>query len=238
MILKIGLLRGLLAQQVALCLATELAISLTSKGPGTTGSIVWHSELTYSSMTIDTACSGSLIAVDLACRYLQSDDASMAIVAGVNLYLSPEHNMDISAIRASASSTGRCHTFDSKADGYIKAEAVNTVILKPLVTALHDGDPIRAIIRGSATNSDGWTPGIASPSSEAQADAVRKAYARAGIFSFQETSYVECHETGTLAGDPIEVEGVGSVFSKSRNPNEPLIIGSASQAQEAARELH
>lgn len=106
-------------------------------------------------MTIDTACSGSLISIDLACRYLQTGDADGAIVAGCNLYMSPEHNMDLSAMRASASLSGRCHTFDAKADGYIKAEAVNTVILKRLDDALRDGDPIRAVIRGSSTNSDG-----------------------------------------------------------------------------------
>ena len=153
-------------------------------------------------MTIDTACSGSLISIDLACRYLQTHDADGAIVAGCNLYMSPEHNMDQSAIRASASPTGRCHTFDAKADGYIKAEAVNMLVLKRLDDAIRDENSIRAIIRGSSTNSDGWTPGIASPSSEAQAIAIRKAYAKAGISDFRDTSYLECHGTGTQAGDP------------------------------------
>jgi acyl transferase domain-containing protein len=177
-------------------------------------------------MTIDTACSGSLISIDLACRYLQTGDADGAIVAGCNLYMSPEHNMDLSAMRASASLSGRCHTFDAKADGYIKAEAVNTVILKRLDDALRDGDPIRAVIRGSSTNSDGWTPGIAAPSSGAQAAAIRTAYARAGISSFEDTSYLECHGTGTQAGDPVEVNAVASVFSDSRLADKPLVIGS------------
>lgn len=179
-------------------------------------------------MTIDTACSGSLISLDLACRYLQTRDADGAIVAGCNLYMSPEHNMDLSAIRASASPTGRCHTFDAKADGYIKAEAVNMVILKRLDDALRDKDSIRAIVRGSSTNSDGWTVGIANPSCEAQAIAIRRAYVRAGITDIQSTSYIECHGTGTQAGDPIEVSGVASVFSDSRATDQPLIIGSVS----------
>jgi acyl transferase domain-containing protein len=179
-------------------------------------------------MTIDTACSGSLIGVDLACRYLHSGDADGAIIAGCNLYMSPEHNMDPSAIKASASKTGRCHTFDAKADGYIKAEAVNMVILKRLSDAIEDRDPIRAVIRGSSTNSDGWTPGIASPSASAQAKAVREAYSRASITNFKDTSYVECHGTGTLAGDPVEVSGVASVFTESRDSEQPLIIGSVS----------
>ena len=180
------------------------------------------------SMTVDTACSGSLISIDLACRYLHTRDIDGAIVAGCNLYLSPEHNMDVSAIRASASPTGRCHTFDAKADGYIKAEAINMVIIKRLDDALRDHDPIRAVIRGSSTNSDGWTPGIASPSSEAQARAIRRAYARAGVCDFSKTTYLECHGTGTQVGDPIEVDAAASVFSSSRVPGEPLIIGSVS----------
>ncbi|GME30251.1 polyketide synthase 2 [Neofusicoccum parvum] len=177
------------------------------------------------SMTIDTACSGGLVSLDVACRYLQSREVDGAIVAAANLYLSPEHNMDRGAMKAAASKSGKCHTFDVKADGYIKAEAVNAVMLKRLDDAIRDGDPIRAVIRGTATNSDGWTPGIASPSSDAQAAAVRAAYANAGITDFSETSYVECHGTGTQAGDPTEVSGVSSVFA-GKHRRTPLIIGS------------
>jgi acyl transferase domain-containing protein len=172
-------------------------------------------------MTLDTACSGSLISVDLACRYLDSGDADGAIVAG---YMNPEHNMDASAMNSAASPSGRCWTFDARADGYIKAEAINTIILKRLDDAIRDGDPIRAVIRGSSTNSDGWTPGIASPSSDAQAAAIRRAYARAGITHFGDTAYLECHGTGTLAGDPIETKAAAAVFSRDREL--PLRIGS------------
>ena len=129
-------------------------------------------------------------------------------------------------MKTANSLSGKCHTFDVKADGYVRSEAVNTVILKRLDDATRDGDPIRAVIRGSATNSDGRTPGIASPSAEAQATAIRAAYAHAGISDFNSTSYLECHGTGTQAGDPQEVKGVASVFASSRPANEPLIIGS------------
>lgn len=139
---------------------------------------------------------------------------------------SPEHVMDTGPIGMAHSPTGRCHTFDAKADGYIKAEAVNAIVLKRLDDAIRDRDPIRAVIRGSATNSDGRTPGIASPDSAAQAAAVRSAYANAGISDFGATSYLECHGTGTPAGDPLEVQGVSSVFSNSRTSSAPLVIGS------------
>ena len=178
-------------------------------------------------MTIDTACSGSLISVDLACRYLDTGDADGAIVAGCNLYMSPEHNMDQHAMTSAASPSGRCWTFDARADGYIKAEATNCLILKRLDDAVRDGDPIRAVIRGTSTNSDGWTPGIASPSADAQAVAIRRAYARAGINDLGATAYLECHGTGTLAGDPIECRAASSVFSKARSEGAPpLRIGS------------
>lgn len=177
-------------------------------------------------MTIDTACSGSLISVDLACRYLDAGDADGAIVAGCNMYMSPEHNMDQSAMTSAASPSGRCWTFDARADGYIKAEAVNCLILKRLDDAVRDGDPVRAVIRGTSTNSDGWTPGIASPSAAAQALAIRRAYERAGLISFDDTAYLECHGTGTLAGDPVECKAAASVFSSTRRDGTRLRIGS------------
>lgn len=163
-------------------LANRLSHFLNVKGP---------------SMTIDTACSGSLVGLDVACRYLQTREMDAGIIATSNLYLNPEHVMDIGAVGNAHSPSGLCHTFDESADGYVKAEAVSAIIVKRLSDAIRDGDPIRGVIRGSSTNSDGRTPGIASPSAEAQAVAIRAAYARAGITDFNETSYLECHGTGT-----------------------------------------
>ncbi|KAF4898987.1 Highly reducing polyketide synthase [Colletotrichum fructicola] len=178
------------------------------------------------SMTIDTACSGSLVGIDVASRYLQTREIDAAIIATSNLYLNPEHVMDIGGVGHAHSPTGLCHTFDISADGYVKAEAVSSVIIKRLSDAIRDRDPIRAVILGSSTNSDGRTPGIASPSAEAQAAAIRAAYASAGITNFNDTTYLECHGTGTQAGDPTEVKGAASVFATSRSADKPLIIGS------------
>ncbi|RYP43908.1 hypothetical protein DL768_009576 [Monosporascus sp. mg162] len=178
------------------------------------------------SMTIDTACSGSLIGVDLGNRYLQTGEISGAIVAGCNIYLSPEHVMDGLSANGTASLSGLCHSFDAKADGYIKAEAVNMVVLKRLNDAIRDRNPIRAVIRGTATGSDGWTAGIASPNSAAQAATIQQAYANANITDLSTTSYVECHGTGTRAGDAIEIAGVATVFSSVKSDNDPLRIGS------------
>ncbi|KAK9384671.1 thiolase-like protein [Lipomyces mesembrius] len=111
-----------------------------------------------SSMTIDTACSSTLIALDMACLYLSANQCDGILVGGVNMYLSPERNQDMGAMRPTASATGKCHTFDANADGYVAAEAVNAVFLKRLDDAVRDRDPIRAIIRGTATNSAAGPP--------------------------------------------------------------------------------
>ncbi|KAJ8063559.1 hypothetical protein OCU04_007431 [Sclerotinia nivalis] len=192
-------------------MANRLSYFLNIKGP---------------SITIDTACSGSLVGLDLACRSLQSGEVDAAIVATSNFYLNPDHVMDAGNVGQAHSPTALCHTFDADADGYVKAEAVSCVIVKRLADAIRDRDPIRAIVRGSASNSNGRTGGIASPSGEAQAAAIRSAYANAGITSFNDTAYLECHGTGTQAGDPTEVNGAGSVFAATREADRPLIIGS------------
>ncbi|KAK4868058.1 hypothetical protein LT330_007256 [Penicillium expansum] len=192
-------------------MANRLSYFLNVKGP---------------SITIDTACSGSLVGLDLACRSVQSDEANIAIVATSNLYLNPDHVMDAGSVGRAHSPSALCHTFDADADGYVKAEAVSCVIVKRLSDAIRDRDPIRAIVKGTASNSNGRTGGIASPSYEAQAAAIRSAYANAGIVSFHETAYLECHGTGTQAGDPAEVRGVGSVFAATRTGDKPLLIGS------------
>ncbi|RYP39087.1 hypothetical protein DL767_002350 [Monosporascus sp. MG133] len=178
------------------------------------------------SITIDTACSGSLVGLDMACRVLQSGEVDAAIVATSNIYLNPDHVIDAGNVGQAHSPTGLCHTFDMEADGYVKAEAVSCVIVKRLTDAVRDRDPIRAVLRGLASNSNGRTGGIASPSAEAQAAAIRQAYLNAGISNLNDTQYLECHGTGTQAGDPTEVRGAGYAFSATREADKPLIIGS------------
>nr|P0CU84.1 RecName: Full=Highly reducing polyketide synthase apmlA; Short=HRPKS apmlA; AltName: Full=Phaeospelide A biosynthesis cluster protein apmlA [Arthrinium phaeospermum]BBJ21455.1 highly reducing polyketide synthase [Arthrinium phaeospermum] len=178
------------------------------------------------SISIDTACSGTLVGVDLACRYLQTNQADGMLVGGALLYLDPSALQDTGPMKGAFSPTGQCHTFDADADGYIRGEAISCVYLKRLDDAIRDGDPIRAVIRGSATNSDGNTTSLTQPSSAAQAAAIRMAYSNAGISDFNETGYLECHGTGTPTGDPLEVAGLASVFAPTRPAEKPLIIGS------------
>ncbi|RWA09891.1 hypothetical protein EKO27_g5202 [Xylaria grammica] len=181
------------------------------------------------SITIDTACSSALTALQLACLYLRNKEVDAMLVCGVNMYFSPERNQDMGAMRSTASPTGRCYSFDARADGYVIAEAANAVVLKRADDAVRDGDPIRSIIRGVAVNSAGKTAGIAMPNSKAQAAVILEAYNNAGISPLDlfETGYVECHGTGTRAGDPAEAEGLASVFCQPNfHRQAPLAIGS------------
>jgi acyl transferase domain-containing protein len=99
------------------------------------------------------------------------------------------------------------------------------VVLKRLSKAIEDDDTIRAVIRGTSSNQDGRTPSITQPSSSAQESLIRQAYKNAGL-GFHSTHYLEAHGTGTPAGDPVEVDGVGRVFSSHKSPQRPLYVGS------------
>ncbi|RYP19809.1 hypothetical protein DL765_003155 [Monosporascus sp. GIB2] len=174
------------------------------------------------SFTLDTGCSASLYCLHHAVRAIQSRDCDGAIVAAANLITSPEQHIGTwtSGILSAQSS---CRTFDVSADGYGRAEAVNAVYLKRLSDARRDGDKIWAVIRGTAVNANGSTPGLLQPSRALQAAAIRKAYKDAGL-DFRCTDYVECHGTGTSVGDPIEVDALASCFCP--RDGEPLRIGS------------
>ncbi|HVG32646.1 MAG TPA: beta-ketoacyl synthase N-terminal-like domain-containing protein [Pyrinomonadaceae bacterium] len=176
------------------------------------------------SMTIDTACSASLVAVHLACQSLRSGEATLALAGGVNLILSPRITLGFAQAGAT-SKDGRCKAFDARADGIVRSEGVGVVVLKPLSRALADGDPVYAVIRGSATGQDGRSNGITAPSAQAQEAVLRDAYERAGV-SPGRVQYVETHGTGTLLGDPIEATALGRVLSTDRLADRPCAIGS------------
>ncbi|ORX86871.1 ketoacyl-synt-domain-containing protein, partial [Basidiobolus meristosporus CBS 931.73] len=186
--------------------------------------ISYFFDLKGPSFTLDTACSSSLVAVHLACQSLLTGESKMAIVGGTNLIFSPDLFVAMSNLHF-LSPTGICHTYDKDADGYARGEGVCTVVLKPLEDAIRDGDPIRAVIRGTAVNQDGRTSGITLPSTEAQEAMIRSAYQKAGL-DFKSTQYFEAHGTGTPAGDPIEASAIGRVFGADRLENDPLIVGS------------
>jgi acyl transferase domain-containing protein len=171
---------------------------------------------------LDTACSSSLYALHTACRALQSGDCDAAIVAGANLIQSP-HQFIGTEKAGVLSKTSTCHTFDTSADGYGRADGVGALYVKRLSDALRDGDPIRSVIRATAVNSNGRTNGITQPSADGQEAVIRKAYAMTDLDP-SITDYIETHGTGTSLGDATEVDGVARVFSQNRE--KPLLIGS------------
>src|SRR5262249_2776868 len=111
------------------------------------------------SLVVDTACSSSLVAVHLACQSLRSGETTLAIAGAVNLVLQPESSIGFSQAKMLAPD-GRCKVFDARADGFVRSEGVGVVVLKPLAKAKADGDPIYALIRGSAVNNDGRSSGF------------------------------------------------------------------------------
>jgi myxalamid-type polyketide synthase MxaD len=176
------------------------------------------------SIAIDTACSSSLVAVHLACTSLRNGESTLAIAGGVNLILSPAITMNFTKAGVMAPD-GRCKTFDSGANGYVRSEGAGLVVLKPLSRALADGDTIYALIRGSAVNQDGRSNGLMAPNPAAQEAVLREAYRRAGV-SAGDVQYVEAHGTGTLLGDPIEARALGRVLADGRAPGNFCAIGS------------
>ena len=175
-------------------------------------------------VAVDTACSSSLVAVHMACQSLRTGESDLALAGGVNVILSPDATVLFSKWGMMAPD-GSCKTFDASANGFVRSEGCAVIALKRLSNALADGDPILAVIRGSAVNSDGRSSGLTVPNGPAQEALLKKALASA-MLAPQDIDYVEAHGTGTPLGDPIEVEAIGAVMCEGRSPDRPLCIGS------------
>jgi surfactin synthase thioesterase subunit/3-oxoacyl-(acyl-carrier-protein) synthase/acyl carrier protein len=202
----------------ALYLPTGNAISIAANR------LSYFFDLHGPSLVIDTACSSSFVALHLACLNIQTQQCDQALVCGAHLNLNPSINLILSKAHM-LSSDGQCHTFDTQANGYVQGEGIGSVILKPLSKALQNQDRIYAVVTGSAVNQDGKTNGLTAPNGLQQETLLKTAYANAGI-SPCDISYVECHGTGTLLGDPIELQALGKVISANRPSQNPCWIGS------------
>ncbi|MDK8797706.1 polyketide synthase Pks13 [Corynebacterium sp. MSK044] len=179
------------------------------------------------SMNVDTACSSSLVAVHHAVRALRDGEADVALAGGVNIMASPFISTAFSELGV-ISPTGKISAFSDDADGFVRAEAAGFIVLKRVEDAIADGDNVLAVIKGSATNSDGHSNGLTAPNPEAQVDVLRRAYADAGVDPAT-VDLVEAHGTGTALGDPIEATALGEVLGSGagRPDSEPLLLGSA-----------
>nr|WP_128380658.1 type I polyketide synthase [Streptomyces cavernae] len=181
------------------------------------------------SVVVDTAQSSSLVAVHLAAQSVRSGESPVAIAAGVNLNLLAEGALGAQRF-GGLSPDGRSYVFDARANGYVRGEGAVVMVLKPLAAALADGDDVYAVIRGSAVNNDGATPGLTVPSPQAQERVIRAALRRADITP-DRVQYVELHGTGTPVGDPVEAAALGAVFAGRQADGtargaDPLLVGS------------
>ncbi|MCX4545462.1 SDR family NAD(P)-dependent oxidoreductase [Streptomyces sp. NBC_01565] len=176
------------------------------------------------SMTVDTMCSASLVALHLAARALRAGDCDAAVVAATNLSLHPNKFRQIERL-GGASSDHLCRSFGNGGDGMVPAEAVCVLILKPLSAAEAAGDRVHALVSGTAVLNSGRTNGWIVPSPTAQAEVVREALADAGLAP-GDIGYLEAHGAGTALGDPIEADGLQRIFGPDRIGHAALPIGS------------
>jgi len=168
-------------------------------------------DLRGESLTVQTACSTSLVAIHLACQSLLSGQCDMALAGGVSVQI-PQKTGYLYQEGMVSSPDGRCRAFDHRARGTVAGNGVGVVALKMLSDALRDGDYIHAVIKGSAINNDGHLKmGYTAPSVEGQAGVIAKALAMAGGDA-DSIGYVEAHGTGTPVGDPIEVEALTRAY--------------------------
>lgn len=140
-------------------------------------------------------------------------DCESAIVGGVNLILAPDLSAKLSS-QGVLSPDGSCKAFSAEANGYARGEAIVSIYVKSLSAALRDGNPIRSVTTESASNFDGHTNPLTTPSATAQEALIRRTYEVAGISDFVKTGLFECHGTGTSTGDPIEAEAIAAVFGE------------------------
>lgn len=173
--------------------------------------ISWYYDLKGPSISLDTACSSSLVGLHLACQSLSSGETNMALVSGANLILAPNLSLWLSNLQM-VSPEGLSRAFAHDVKGYGRGEGIATVVLKPLETALRDGDHVRAVIKGTGVNQDGQYPkvlvgkvvttdldviagrssSITVPNPRAQADLIRSTY-RSAALDFAEVGYFEAH---------------------------------------------
>jgi acyl transferase domain-containing protein len=190
-------------------LATRVAYKLDLRGP---------------SMTVQTACSTSLVAVHLACQALLAGECDVALAGGVSIRV-PQRTGYLHQPGGPLSPDGRCRAFDARAAGTVLGAGAAAVVLKPLAEALADGDHVHAVVRGSAINNDGARKvGYTAPSADGQAAVIEAALAVAGVGA-DTIAYVEAHGTGTRLGDPIELTALARTFGP-RPTGERCLVGS------------
>jgi amino acid adenylation domain-containing protein/thioester reductase-like protein len=194
--------------------ATDLRLEQGNARDHLSSRVSFKLNLRGPSINVQSTCSTSLVAVHLAGQALRDGDCEIAIAGGVSI-ITPQDSGYVWRNGMMLSSDGHCRAFDAEADGTIFGNGLGAVVLKPLSTALLDGDQIYAVIRGSAINNDGALKvDYSGPSVQAQADVIARAHSNARVTA-DDISYVEAHGTGTKLGDPVEIAGLTQAFRRS-----------------------
>ena len=180
--------------------------------------------LTGPSVTVQTACSTSLVAIHMAAQALLSGECDMALAGGACVHVPTEvGEYSEGGILAP---DGHCRAFDADARGTVGGDGIGLVVLKRLPEALADGDHVHAVLRGSAINNDGLDKiGYTAPSVDGQAQAIRTAQLVADVEP-ETITYVETHGTGTPLGDPIEIAALNKAFGLGPESGARCLIGS------------
>ncbi|ESP90256.1 SDR family NAD(P)-dependent oxidoreductase [Pseudoalteromonas luteoviolacea] len=173
--------------------------------------ISYHLNLKGAAIAIDTACSSSLVAIHNACDSLRHGDVDISIVGGVFVQSTPDFYLKSNRANM-LSKSGKCYTFDERADGFVPGEGVGVVVLKRLRDAIADKDRIYGVIKASGINQDGTSNGITAPSSVSQERLIKDTYDKFNI-NPENIQMVEAHGTGTRLGDPIEYEALSRAYS-------------------------
>ncbi|KAL3483263.1 hypothetical protein BJX62DRAFT_249632 [Aspergillus germanicus] len=177
------------------------------------------------SVAIDTACSSSAVAINMACKEVMTKGCKMALAGGVNIITNCRTTRNLAAANFLSASSGPCRSFDEAADGFSRGEGCGFILLKRLDDALAEGDQILGVIVGIATNQNTNCDSITVPVHESQVDVYRRSLAASGIDRLG-VSYVEAHGTGTTRGDPIEYHSIRQVFGGRNGRSQPLYVGS------------